>query len=81
MEQSIITLQYLFRTKLGMETMLLLWIVKPKKNEMQKFKKLILGNGKVVWTDGNITLAESEEEALKLKQLPMQTYHFKTNHF
>ena len=28
---------------------------------MQKFRRLILGNGKVVWTDGNITLAEKEE--------------------
>ena len=36
-----------------------------KEERDAKVQKTYLGNGKVVWTDGNITLAEREEEAPK----------------
>ena len=34
-----------------------------KEERDAKVKKTYLGNGKVVWTDGNISLAERSEEA------------------
>ena len=36
-----------------------------KEERDAKVQKNYLGNGKVVWTDGNIKLAEREEEASK----------------
>ena len=38
-----------------------------KEERDAKVAKNYLGNGKVVWTDGNVKLAEREEEAAKVE--------------
>ena len=41
-----------------------------KEEREAKVAKTYLGNGKVVWTDGNVKLAEREEAAAKVEASP-----------
>lgn len=48
------------------------WVTESQTKEERDAKKarITLGNGKVVWTDGNVKLAEREEAAAKVEASP-----------
>ena len=46
------------------------YIAQSKEERDAKAKRDYLGNGRVIWTDGNIILAENEEEGSKNESTP-----------
>lgn len=58
-------------TKFGNNTSIS--IRQTKEQRTAKEKKEYIGNGQVVWTDGNVVLAEQEDDNRETKQLLVQS--------